>query len=68
MTCFGVVVLLICSINKKKPRKMNELESKYNQFMLEVANFKNELISSDIIEKVKDKFNGFQVLISQLQD
>jgi hypothetical protein len=47
---------------------MNELESKYNQFMLEVANFKNELISSDIIEKVKDKFNGFQVLISQLQD
>lgn len=47
---------------------MNELESKYNQFMLLVANFKNELIFSDIIETVRDKFNGFQVLISQLQD
>jgi len=56
MTCFGVVVLLICSINKKTQEKMNELNLKYNQLLLEVADFKNELISSDIFETMKDKF------------
>jgi hypothetical protein len=66
MTCFGVVVLLICCINKK-PKKMNELEADYNQLMLEVADFKNKLISSDIFETVKDKFRGFQILMSPLQ-
>jgi hypothetical protein len=45
------VILLICSINKKTQEKMNELDLKYNQLLLEVADFKNELISSDIIEK-----------------
>jgi hypothetical protein len=56
MTCFGVVVLLICSINKKTQEKMNELNLKYNQLLLEVADFKNELISSNIFETMKDKF------------
>jgi hypothetical protein len=56
MTCFGVVVLLICCINKKTQEKMNELDLKYNQLLLEVADFKNELISSDIFETMKDKF------------
>jgi len=35
---------------------MNELNLKYNQLLLEVADFKNELISSDIFETMKDKF------------
>ncbi|EMY80019.1 hypothetical protein pgond44_13983 [Psychroflexus gondwanensis ACAM 44] len=56
MTCFGVVILLICCINKKNQEKMNELDLKYNQLLLEVADFKNELISSDIFETMKDKF------------
>jgi hypothetical protein len=56
MTCFGVVVLLICCINKKTQEKMNELDLKYNQLLLEFADFKNELISSDIFETMKDKF------------
>jgi hypothetical protein len=68
MTCFGVVILLICSINKKNQEKMNELEADYNQLMLEVADFKNELVSSDRFETVKDKFRGFQILMSPLQE
>jgi len=35
---------------------MNELDLKYNQLLLEFADFKNELISSDIFETMKDKF------------
>jgi hypothetical protein len=68
MTCFGVVALLICCINKKNQEKMNKLKADYNQLMQEVADFKNELVSSDIFETVKDKFRGFQILMSPLQE
>jgi|GEM_PF-2525136 hypothetical protein len=40
---------------------MDKLKADYNQLMQEVADFKNELVSSDRFETVKNKFRGFHI-------
>ena len=46
---------------------MDKLKADYNDLMQEVSDFKAALESSEIFNKVKDTYKGFQILYSPLQ-